>query len=169
MTIHDSHPFADPPGVRDAARRFRGRLPAPVTLWCSGAGRHRAGLTVSSVLIAPGEPAHLVGLIDPDADLTAVLVEEGTFTVSVLSGTQRRLVEVFAGLGPAPGGAFADAAAWVDTAWGPRPAASDTWVGARLTGTRAIGWSLEVTATIEHVSVGDAAALLHLRGRLLAP
>lgn len=169
MTIHTSNPFADPPGARDDARRLRGRLPAPVTLWCAGAGRERVGLTVSSVLVAPGDPARVLGLLDPDADLTAVLQREGRFTVSVLTAVQRRLVEVFAGLGPAPGGPFADPAGFTDTAWGPRPTASDTWAGARLVDVRTVGWSLEVTGVLEHVQLGEAGPLVHLRGRLLAP
>lgn len=169
MTIHSTPPFADPPAARDAARRLRGRLPAPVTLWCTGAGRGRAGLTVSSVLVAPGEPARLIGLLDPDADLTLALQREGRFTVAVLTPSQRRLVEVFAGTGPAPGGPFTQEGAFTDTAWGPRPTASDTWAGAVLEGVRNVGWSLEVTGVLEHVALGDAEPLVHVRGRLLAP
>ena len=43
VTIHTTHPFADP----DArpARRLRGRLGGAVTLWTAGAGADRAGLT----------------------------------------------------------------------------------------------------------------------------
>ena len=170
MTIHATHPFADPPEARDAARRLRGRLPAPVTLWCAGAGESRVGLTVSSVLVAPGDPPQVVGLLDPDADLTAAVRHLGRFVVSVLTPEQRRLAEVFAGLGPAPGGPFAgDADAFVDTPWGPRATASDTWAGVRLEGVRPLGWSLEVTGTLEHVALGEARPLVHLLGRLLAP
>ena len=46
MTIHSSHPFAD--GERDEVRRLRGRLGGAVTLWTTGEGRSRAGLTVTS-------------------------------------------------------------------------------------------------------------------------
>ena len=31
-------PFATPPGKRSPARRLRGRLPAPVTIWTAGEG-----------------------------------------------------------------------------------------------------------------------------------
>lgn len=168
MTIHATHPFADPPGSRDAARRLRGHLPAPVTLWGAGVGAGRAGLTVSSLMVALGEPAHVLGLLDPDADLTVALQREGCFALSLLDASQRRLVDVFAGLAPSPGGPFA-AASFTHTPWGPRPDASDTWAGARVVGVREVGWSLEVTAVLEHVVVGGAEGLVHLRGRLLAP
>jgi 3-hydroxy-9,10-secoandrosta-1,3,5(10)-triene-9,17-dione monooxygenase reductase component len=56
--------FAVPPGRRDPARRWRGRLVAPVTVWTAGHPPSGAGLTVSSVLVAEGQP---VRLIDPTA------------------------------------------------------------------------------------------------------
>ena len=36
MTIHAEHPFLEPEGSRDPARRFRGRLGGAVTLWTVG-------------------------------------------------------------------------------------------------------------------------------------
>ena len=168
MTIHSSHPFAGPPEARDQTRRLRARLAAPVTLWCAGAGPARAGLTGRSVLVAPGTPPHVVGLLDPDADVTAVLQREGRFVVAVLEAGQRHLVEPFAGLAPAPGGPFT-LAPFVDTPWGPRPVASGSWLGARLVGVRELGWSLEVTGVIERVEVGEGEPLVHVLGRLLAP
>ena len=58
-------PFAVPPERRDSARRLRGRLVAPVTVWTAGHPPVGTGLTVSSVLVAEGQPARLLGLIDP--------------------------------------------------------------------------------------------------------
>ena len=74
-------PGADPlhRSVRDArrasspVRRLRGRLAAPVTLWTAPGP---AGLTVSSTLVADGEPGRLLGLIDEECDLWAA-VERG--------------------------------------------------------------------------------------------
>ncbi|MFT3875629.1 MAG: flavin reductase [Propioniciclava sp.] len=168
MSIHREHPFAVPPSARDAARRLRGRLAAPVTLWASGRGAGRAGLTVSSTLVVPGEPPRVLGLVDPDTDLADLLVLDARFVVAVLTPAQRRLVEVFAGLGPAPGGPFA-AAEFLDTDWGPRPAASGTWAGARVTDVRPMGWSVEVSGVLEHIEVADEAGLIQLRGRLREP
>ncbi|MBK8461654.1 MAG: flavin reductase [Nigerium sp.] len=168
VSIQRDHPFATPEPQRDAARRLRARLAAPVTLWASGVGAGRAGLTVSSMLVALGAPAQVLGLIDPDTDLAGVLRPGARFTVSVLGPRQRRAVEVFAGLGPSPGGPFA-VAEFLDTDWGPRPAASATWAGARVVDVRPLGWSSEVAGVLEHVAVGDEDGLLHLRGTLRAP
>ena len=55
--IGNQHPFAVPPERRDPARRLRGRLVAPVTVWTAGHPSTGAGLTVSSVLVAEGQPA----------------------------------------------------------------------------------------------------------------
>ncbi len=66
VTIHDTHPFAD--AEPDPARRLRGRLGGTVTLWTAGSGADRAGLTLTSVVVALGEPARLLGLVDPDSD-----------------------------------------------------------------------------------------------------
>ncbi|MFT4189172.1 MAG: flavin reductase [Aeromicrobium sp.] len=171
MTIHTDHPFATPEPGRDLVRRMRGRLPAPVTVWASGAGPERVGLTVSSMLIADGDPARIVGLIDPDSDLGERLTGgTETFAVSVLTGGQDQLAEVFAGLAPAPGGPFT-VGAWRETAWGPVLDRNAGWLGLRLPGvpTRQVGWSLLVEAVVEHVEPGEAAALTHVRGRYVGP
>src|SRR6266536_511576 len=52
IRIGGQHPFATPAEWRSAARRFRGRLVAPVTVWTAGGTGDGAGLTVSSVLVA---------------------------------------------------------------------------------------------------------------------
>jgi flavin reductase (DIM6/NTAB) family NADH-FMN oxidoreductase RutF len=163
MTIHSSHPFADP--EPDPARRFRGRLGGGVTLWTTGAGADRAGLTVTSVLLALGEPARVLGLVDPDSDLAAALGSTGTAVVQLLGWPDRGLAEGFAGTAPAPGGVFKQAA-FVDTAWGPRLAHAATWAGVRLEQTGDVGWSRLLTCTVEHVEVGpDDDPLGHRRGR----
>lgn len=61
--IHFEHPFATPLEERDPTRRFRGRLAAPVTVWTSGAVSGRGGLTVSSLLVAEGDPGIILGLV----------------------------------------------------------------------------------------------------------
>lgn len=163
MTIHDEHPFADPPAVRDVLRRFRGRLPAPVTVVATGDGQRRVGLTVSSLLIVLGEPGHIVAMIDPDSDLgTAVRVGE-RLAVSVLGPDDRYLADAFAGLAPAPGGVFT-LGRWTQTRWGPvREGAG--WVGAVVTEIRELGWSCQVTARVDQVVPPDGEVLIHQRGR----
>lgn len=167
MTIHSSHPFADPDP--DPVRRVRGRLGGAVTLWTAGAGEERAGLTVSSLVVALGQPSYVVGLLDPDADLTDALRSTGRAVVQVLSWSDRSLAEVFAGMAPLPGGPFR-AVEWVDTDWGPRLATAGTWVGVALVDEREVGWSAEVRCRVEHVEVADdpaAGVLGHRRGRWL--
>ena len=99
-------PFATPRRFRDPARRLRGRLAAPVTLWTAGAEDARAGLTVSSIMVAEGDPPTVLGLINPLTDLFEALHETGAFVVHVLGRGQRRLAERFAGTFPSPGGRF---------------------------------------------------------------
>lgn len=162
MTLHSSHPFADAGDSRDSARRFRGRLTSPVTLWMAGTGSGRVGLTVSSLVVGLGEPPVVVGLLDPDSELGQA--EPDTLTVTILMPADRRIADAFGGVAPAPGGEFAQAA-FVDSAWGPLLADDRSWVGARVTDRRQLGWSVEVVAAIEHVHLVDGDPVAHIRGR----
>ena len=167
MTIHDTHPFADPDP--DPVRRFRGRLGGAVTLWSAGSGPDRVGLTVSSLVVALGEPSHVIGLLDPDADLTEALRDTGRAVVQVLAWSDRALGEAFAGMAPAPGGPFR-MADFEDTPWGPRLVSARTWAGVELVDEREVGWSAEVTCRIAHLEGADdpaSGALGHRRGRWL--
>lgn len=142
MTIHDSHPF-EGGTPRRPLRRFRGRLPAPVTIWAARP-EAPAGLTVSSVLVADGEPGEVVGLIDPASDLYDALLETRAWAVSLLSYEDRQLSDAMAGLAPAPGGPFR-LARWRATDWGPVLATSPGWLGVRLEGSPVgAGWSMLV-------------------------
>jgi flavin reductase (DIM6/NTAB) family NADH-FMN oxidoreductase RutF len=165
MTIHTTHPFADP--EPDPVRRFRGRLGGAVTLWTAGTGVDRAGLTLTSVLVVLGEPARVLGLVDPDSDLSLAVEETGRAVVQLLSWPDRDLAEGFAGTAPAPGGVFRQAS-FVETDWGPRLERAATWAGVRLESAADVGWSQLVTCTVEHVEVGeDDDPLGHRRGRFV--
>lgn len=163
MTIHSTHPFAqDDP---DPARRFRARAVGAVTLWTSGAGDERAGLTVTSLMVALGPEACVLALLDPDSDLLDVLRASGRGVVQVLSWPDRQLAEAFAGTAPAPGGPFRQAE-FVASAHGPRLASATTWAEVRMVDEREVGWSVEVRAVIEQVGIGELDdPLLHRRGR----
>lgn len=163
MTIHTDHPFADP--ERDPLRRFRGRMPAPVTVWTTGAGRDRAGWTVSSLVVADGRPAEVLGLIDEDSDFAAALEVGSRVTVNLLGRDHGFLADVFAGLAPAPGGPFTQGS-WSAGEYGPVLDDAAGHVGVRVTdvSTKA-GWTLLVRSEIEAVDVGDIEALAHVRGR----
>lgn len=167
MTIHSTHPFADP--EPDPARRLRGRLGGTVGLWTAGEGASRAGLTVSSAMIALGETARVLALLDPDSDFLAELEDTGRAVVQLLHWEHRQLAEAFAGTAPAPGGPFRQAG-FMQTSYGPRLAAAATWADVALESIREVGWSVEVTCTIDEVVIGDDAdPLLHRRGRFLRP
>ena len=163
MTIHAEHPFRDP--EPDPVRRLRGRLGGTVALLTSGEGADRAGLTVTSLVVAAGDPSYALVLVDPDSDLADAVADTGKAVLQLLSWGDRDLAEVFAGLAPAPGGAFRQAPFEV-TEWGPRLTTATTWAGLVLEGAREVGWSSELMLRLARVEVGtDAEPLLHRRGR----
>lgn len=160
--IHQTDPFATPAGERSPVRRLRGRLAATVTLWTAPGP---AGLTVSSTLLAEGEPGRLLGLIDAESDLWDAAQRAGRFAVAPLGPPHRQLADRFAGLFPSPGGLFASGD-WTETGYGPVPADAGGWAGCRLDSAREYGWSLLVEATVEVAELaGDVPPLLHHRGR----
>jgi flavin reductase (DIM6/NTAB) family NADH-FMN oxidoreductase RutF len=168
VTIHPDHPFLTPEPDRNPVRRLRGRLASPVTLWtCYDAGSTPVGLTVSSMLVADGDPAKLLALLDPDSDLWDALVASRQAAVQVLGWQHRGLADAFAGAAPAPGGAFR-MAEWTETPWGPVLTDTSAWAGVRLVDAepRQVGWAVAAEAVIERVEVGDdSPPLLHRRGR----
>ena len=172
MTIHSEHPFADPPEGRSPLRRFRGRLVSPVSVWTALGRGHRAGWTVSSFLVADGEPGEVLGLVDEDSDLGELLTHpqaQPAVVVNLLTWEQRALADAFAGQAPAPGGVFR-LGEWTESEWGPVLLDSAGWIGARLVPQPPdhAGWGLLVRATVEHVELGasgDDAPLVHARGR----
>lgn len=167
MTIHDTHPFADPDP--DPVRRLRGRVAGTVALVTAGQGRGSAGLTVSSLMVANGSPARVLLLVDPDSDLADAVAASGRAVVQLLSWPDRDLAEAFAGTAPAPGGPFR-MATFEDTDWGPRLASAGTWAGVRVESVAEVGWSLLLTCVIESLEVGeDGEPLVHRRGRYVKP
>lgn len=167
MTIHASHPFADPDP--DPVRRLRGRLGGTVSLVTAGDAGDRAGLTVSSLMVANGDPARVLLLVDPDSDLADVVTRTGRAVVQLLSWPHRDLAEAFAGTAPAPGGPWR-LAAFSDTDWGPRLDDAATWAGVRVESAAEVGWSRLLTGVIESLTVGDdAEPLVSRRGRWVRP
>jgi flavin reductase (DIM6/NTAB) family NADH-FMN oxidoreductase RutF len=171
VTIHSEHPFLEPESERDPGRRLRGRLGGAVTLWTAGAGKRRTGLTVSSVMIAHGDPPHVLGLVDPESDLVTALSGGGTAVVQLLQWSHRDLADAFAGVAPAPGGPFR-LGSWEDSEWGPVLHGVSAWAGVRLSGSQAeVGWSLLLDGVVDHVHLSEEAAppLVHRRGRYVRP
>jgi flavin reductase (DIM6/NTAB) family NADH-FMN oxidoreductase RutF len=169
LSIHSDHPFATPAAERDPVRRLRGRLPSPVTVWTSGTGAARTGLTVSSTVVA--EPAVLAGLLGPDTDLWERLEETGRAVVNVLTWRHRTLADVFAGLHPSPGGMFRTGE-WEESGHGPVLADAGAYALVRLRESRPMGWSVLVETEIVEVVLRDddtVDPLLYLRGRYRRP
>lgn len=172
VTIHGDHPFLPPEGERNPLRRLRGRVVAPVTVWTAYLGERRVGWTVSSLMLADGPEPRLLGLLDPDADLTgAVTAGGGTprqVAVSLLGWTHRHLPDAFAGLAPAPGGPFR-LADWQETPYGPVLVDAPGWLGGTILDARPIGWSTLLTARIDQSGLGTSTGDLlgHVRGRYL--
>lgn len=165
MTIHSEHPFAPGPDGGDDARRFRGRLGGAVSLWTSGQDPDPAGLTVSSLMLATGEPAALLALLDPDSDLAHTLLETSRAVVTLLEWPHRGLADAFAYTVPAPGGPWR-LGEWSWGAYGPRLTSATTWAEVSLIRHEQVGWSTLVTCSVDRVVVGEGAdALLHRRGR----
>lgn len=164
MTIHSGHPFADP--EPDEVRRFRGRLGGAVTLWTTGEGSSRAGLTVSSLMVANGEVAQVLALVDPDSSFHDALANAEGCVVQVLPWRERVLAEMFAGTAPAPGGAFTHAE-WEQTAYGPRLRTATSWAYVVPGDAHEVGWSVLLTCRLveAHLLEEHEPALGHRRGR----
>ena len=151
-SVRFGNPWADPPEERDPLRQARGRLPAPVTVWTAGDAGDWAGLTVSSVLLAQGEPGRLVGLIGPDADLAGAIEQRGVFVVHLLAdrADHRRLAQHFAG----SLGAAGDLLEVEEGPYGPRLLAAPDQLDCRVTDRRATGWSDLVEADVDDIRLG---------------
>ncbi len=108
-----------------------------------------------------------MALLDPDSGLAERLLQARVAVVQLLQWQHRNLAEAFAGLAPAPGGAFR-LGEWTDSAWGPVLLGVSAWVGVRLTEGQppTVGWSVLVDTVVEHIEIGEESApLIHRRGR----
>lgn len=158
------HPFATPPELRDPARRLRGRLVAPVTVWTAGPVPGGAGLTVSSVLVAEGQPARILGLIDPTTTFWEAMQDSGKFVVHVLAAGDRSLAERFSERRPPIRGAFRGLAV-TESTWGPVLAGERPRAACRLAGSSTVGYAELVEGVIEQLELRDLDdPLAYLRG-----
>ena len=167
MTIHTDHPFEEPLSQRSQVRRWRGRLPAGVTVVATGRGSERVGLTVSSLAIVEGETSYVVFWIDPASDVADSLRVGTRLNVIQFIRGDEYLADAFAGLGPAPGGPFT-LAPWRESDYGPQ-LDGRTSLGAEVTGIGVLGWSKQITARIEDMTFVEAETLAHVRGQYRLP
>ena len=147
-------PFAAPPERRDPARRLRGRLVAPVTVWTAGQLPGGAGLTVSSVLVAEGQPARLLGLIDPTSAFLEAMQETGAFVVHVLAAGDRALAERFSEVRPPIRGPF-ERLHVAESPWGPVLEGDRPRAACRLAGSAPVGHGELVEGVIEQLELPD--------------
>ena len=163
--VHEGvDPFATPLEARDPLRQFRGRLAVPVTVITSGAGNDRTGMTVSSLVVAEGEPGYIQFLAAPTADLVDAIRRTKRFVVHVLETEHRALSEIFAGQRPSPGGLFATVPS-SDGPWGPVLLDVPNRAFCSAAHADEIGYSLLITATIESIEIGALEdPLLYFRG-----
>jgi flavin reductase (DIM6/NTAB) family NADH-FMN oxidoreductase RutF len=170
LGVGSDDPFATLLDERRLDRRFRGRLVAPVTVWTAGSSARRAGLTVSSLLVAEGDPAEVLGLLDPLSDLFDVLVERGRFVVHVLDAGDRRLAGMFAGAYPVD--PFEEVAT-SEGDFGPVIGGTRHTLGSRLVRSEVVGFQMLVRGRIEALDIAPDAGqpLVRYRGRYrkLAP
>ena len=163
VTLSFEDPFLPPVEDRRVDRRLRGRLLAPVTVWTAGTPSARAGLTVSSVLVAEGEPPEILGLLDPLSEVRHLLEERGGFVVHVLQEGDRRLASSFAGKYPADPFEGLEVE---DTAYGPVVAGNRTVISCRFTRAIGVGYQDLVTGVIEGVAMAEPVSPLgYYRGR----
>jgi flavin reductase (DIM6/NTAB) family NADH-FMN oxidoreductase RutF len=160
-----NNPFLPEEADRDALRRLRGRLTAPVTIVTAGNESGRVGLTVSSVFVAEGEPPLLYFLLGATSDLYYAIEETGRFVAHVCEGRHRELADVFAGLRPSPGGMFVDRHVTQDP-YGPVFDGIGTRAYCSYERGEEDSYSVLVKATVDRIEVGDVDdPLAYFRGR----
>ncbi len=152
--IHDDHPFQELPADRDPVRQFRGRLVAPVTVVTAGEEGSEAALTVSSLMVAEGEPSSVIALIGTNTDLWDAIAASRRFVVHILEGSRRDDADTFAGIRPRPGGVFAGVAV-EHTEWGPVLSDSANRVFCSLASSIELPFHHLVEGQIERVEVAD--------------
>lgn len=159
-------PFRVPPSRRDPARRLRGRLVAPVTVWTAYAPANTpAGITVSSVLVAEGEPAEVIGLVGPVSDFWEAVVHSRRFMIHVLEAHQVEIADRFALR--YPGDPF-DGISVTASESGPVLSQVATRASCVLSGYMEAGYFLLVRGILTSTEIGDLVApLARYRSRYL--
>jgi 3-hydroxy-9,10-secoandrosta-1,3,5(10)-triene-9,17-dione monooxygenase reductase component len=137
---------------------------APVTVWTAGHLPGGAGLTVSSVLVAEGQPAHLLGLIDPTSAFWEAVQEARAFVVHVLAVADRAPAERFSEVRH-PSGARSSAWRWPSHP-GARSWAEPAPAACRLAASSPVGHAELVEGEIEQLELPDLEdPLAYLPGR----
>lgn len=148
-------PFLTPVEARAPARRLRGRLTAPVTVWTTTTAEGEpVGITISSVLVVDGEPPEVLGVVDPLSVFFDALGGSGRFVMHVLSVDQSRLAEAFALR--FPGDPFEDQP-MSPSPWGPALGSVTTRAGCAVIASSEVGYSRLVRARVEDIVLDERA------------
>lgn len=151
----------------DQVRRLRGRLAAPVTVWTAldPSGRP-AGITVSSIVVAEGEPASVLGLVGPLSEFWEAAAASRRFVVHVLGAPDARLADRFALR--YPGDPFEDLTV-SESEWGPVLDGVGTRAMCSLSSFLDVGYQLLVRGRLDRMVTSDdeTLPLVHYRGRYL--
>ena len=161
-----THPFAAF-SAPDQVRRLRGLLAAPVTVWTSyGEDGAAVGITVSSILVAEGEPPALLGLVGPLSDFWEAARWSKRFVVHVLGSGAVGLADRFAQR--YPGDPF-DGLAVSSSEWGPVLDDVGTRVTCSVSGFLEIGYQILVRGQPVDMAMPEDSppALVHYRGRYM--
>jgi flavin reductase (DIM6/NTAB) family NADH-FMN oxidoreductase RutF len=139
-----------------------------VTIVTAGGADGRAGLTVSSLVVAEGEPGLVYFLVGSTADLFYAIEETGKFVVHVCEGRHRELSDIFAGLRPSPGGMFVDQSV-TQTEYGPVFESIGTRAYCTHSRNAEESYSVLVSGSIDRVEATDIDdPLAYFRGRYQA-
>lgn len=165
---HETNPFAAAEADREPARRLRGRLAAPVTIVTSGSGEDRTGVTVSSIVVAEGEPPLVYFLLGSATDVFYAIEETRRFVVHVCDAGHREVADVFAGLRPSPGGLFAGRSV-TQTEYGPVLDGIGTRAYCSFRGGDEDSYSVIMSGAIDRIELADVEGpLVYFRGRYRA-
>ena len=82
----------------DLFRASMQRLAAAVTVVATGTGDDRTGLTASAVTSLTGEPPTLLACVSRESGSLPAFLENGAFSVNVLSRAQEDVATAFAGM-----------------------------------------------------------------------
>jgi flavin reductase (DIM6/NTAB) family NADH-FMN oxidoreductase RutF len=123
-------------------------------VWTAGDPAAGAGLTVSSVLVADGQPARLLGLVDPTSAFWEAAQAAGAFVVHVLAAGDRALAERFAEVRPPIRGAF-DGLEVAGSPWGPVLGGRRPWAACRLAGSTPVGYDVLAEGVVERLELHD--------------
>jgi flavin reductase (DIM6/NTAB) family NADH-FMN oxidoreductase RutF len=117
------------------------------------------------MMVAEGDPSHVLGLISDTTDLYEIIVSSGRFVIHVVTDREANLADVFAGTRPAPGGAFAS----LDTSvskWGPVISGLAARAYCTLVDETEPGFQKLIRGRIDDIDIGEPEGpLIHYRGR----